>query len=153
MNEMAHIVLQIAHKTHLPVTRKIIFVWNYFVTRKKKQQSKKLRHVPGPQGVRGRNSNNDVVRQHLKWEPKISLRDGSFRIFLTMPFFVSFRFVCIVIFIIIKIRCFVGIARTFVWIAEQVEADRRAGVDIARYASSKVVALNTPDAVATNIRK
>jgi nucleoside-diphosphate-sugar epimerase len=30
-------------------------------------------HVPGPQGVRGRNSDNTRLRQVLGWEPKISL--------------------------------------------------------------------------------
>jgi len=34
------------------------------------------RHVPGPQGVRGRNSNNDRLRQVLGWEPQISLEEG-----------------------------------------------------------------------------
>jgi len=34
------------------------------------------RHVPGPQGVRGRNSDNSRLREVLGWEPQISLRDG-----------------------------------------------------------------------------
>ena len=34
------------------------------------------RHVPGPQGVRGRNSDNTRLRQVLRWEPEISLEDG-----------------------------------------------------------------------------
>ena len=34
------------------------------------------RHVPGPQGVRGRNSNNGRLRQVLGWEPQISLEEG-----------------------------------------------------------------------------
>lgn len=29
-----------------------------------------------PQGVRGRNSNNDLLRKVLNWEPKVSLEDG-----------------------------------------------------------------------------
>ncbi|MGB7210114.1 MAG: NAD-dependent epimerase/dehydratase family protein [Pyrinomonadaceae bacterium] len=33
-------------------------------------------HIDGPQGVRGRNSNNDKLRQVLGWEPQISLEDG-----------------------------------------------------------------------------
>jgi GDP-D-mannose 3',5'-epimerase len=37
------------------------------------------RHVPGPQGVRGRNSNNDRLRQVLGWEPQISLEEGMAR--------------------------------------------------------------------------
>src|SRR5215204_110706 len=34
------------------------------------------RHVPGPQGVRGRNSDNTLLRTVLGWEPSISLEDG-----------------------------------------------------------------------------
>lgn len=34
------------------------------------------RYVAGPQGVRGRNSNNDRLREVLGWEPQISLEDG-----------------------------------------------------------------------------
>src|SRR5438105_12856554 len=34
------------------------------------------RHVPGPQGVRGRNSDNTRLRDVLKWEPRISLEEG-----------------------------------------------------------------------------
>jgi nucleoside-diphosphate-sugar epimerase len=34
------------------------------------------KHVPGPQGVRGRNSNNDRLREVLGWEPEITLEDG-----------------------------------------------------------------------------
>lgn len=33
-------------------------------------------HVKGPQGVRGRNSDNTKVKKVLKWEPKISLEKG-----------------------------------------------------------------------------
>ena len=33
-------------------------------------------HVPGPQGVRGRNSDNTLLRQELGWEPRISLEEG-----------------------------------------------------------------------------
>ena len=36
----------------------------------------RLRHVPGPQGVRGRNSDNTRLRQVLGWEPAISLEEG-----------------------------------------------------------------------------
>jgi nucleoside-diphosphate-sugar epimerase len=34
------------------------------------------RHVPGPQGVRGRNSDNSRLREVLGWEPQISLEEG-----------------------------------------------------------------------------
>lgn len=36
----------------------------------------KIKHIPGPQGVRGRNSDNTQLRKVLNWEPKISLEDG-----------------------------------------------------------------------------
>jgi nucleoside-diphosphate-sugar epimerase len=34
------------------------------------------KHVTGPQGVRGRNSDNNRLRQVLGWEPQISLEEG-----------------------------------------------------------------------------
>jgi nucleoside-diphosphate-sugar epimerase len=34
------------------------------------------KHVPGPQGVRGRNSDNSRLRSVLKWEPRVSLEEG-----------------------------------------------------------------------------
>jgi len=36
----------------------------------------KINHIPGPQGVRGRNSDNKLIREVLNWEPKYSLVDG-----------------------------------------------------------------------------
>lgn len=35
-----------------------------------------LKHVPGPLGVRGRNSDNRLIRETLGWEPTASLEDG-----------------------------------------------------------------------------
>lgn len=37
------------------------------------------KHVPGPTGVRGRNSDNTLLRQVLDWEPRISLEEGLVR--------------------------------------------------------------------------
>jgi nucleoside-diphosphate-sugar epimerase len=34
------------------------------------------KHIAGPQGVRGRNSDNTHLRQVLSWEPQISLEEG-----------------------------------------------------------------------------
>jgi nucleoside-diphosphate-sugar epimerase len=34
------------------------------------------KHVTGPVGVRGRNSNNDLVKQELKWDYFMTLREG-----------------------------------------------------------------------------
>ncbi|MDR3737357.1 MAG: NAD-dependent epimerase/dehydratase family protein [Acidobacteriaceae bacterium] len=49
-----------------------------------------LKHIEGPLGVRGRNSDNKLIREKLGWEPHVPLRDG--------------------------------IAKTYAWISEQVEA-------------------------------
>lgn len=35
-----------------------------------------LKHIPGPLGVRGRNSNNKLIKETLGWAPSHSLRDG-----------------------------------------------------------------------------
>lgn len=34
------------------------------------------KHVPGPQGVRGRNSDNRLLNAVLEWSPQVSLEDG-----------------------------------------------------------------------------
>lgn len=35
-----------------------------------------IRHVPGPEGVRGRNSDNTLIRQELGWSPSVAINDG-----------------------------------------------------------------------------
>lgn len=35
-----------------------------------------IKHIPGPQGVRGRNSDNSLLREVLKWEPRVTLEEG-----------------------------------------------------------------------------
>lgn len=35
-----------------------------------------IKHIPGPEGVRGRNSDNKLILEKLGWEPTVSLRDG-----------------------------------------------------------------------------
>ncbi|KAL6775771.1 SNE1 [Auxenochlorella protothecoides x Auxenochlorella symbiontica] len=39
-------------------------------------KSTPIRHIPGPEGVRGRNSDNQLIREQLGWAPSITLRDG-----------------------------------------------------------------------------
>jgi nucleoside-diphosphate-sugar epimerase len=58
------------------------------------------KHVPGPQGVRGRNSDNSTLREVLGWEPHISLEEG--------------------------------LARTYLWIEEQVARSTLVGVGAGR---------------------
>jgi len=43
-------------------------------------------HVPGPQGVRGRNSDNTRLREVLGWEPEISLEEGFARTYEWIKF-------------------------------------------------------------------
>jgi nucleoside-diphosphate-sugar epimerase len=33
-------------------------------------------HIPGPLGVRGRNSQNDLVREKLEWDYSMTLEEG-----------------------------------------------------------------------------
>ena len=35
-----------------------------------------LKHIDGPLGVRGRNSNNDLIRETLNWNYEFSLKQG-----------------------------------------------------------------------------
>ena len=46
------------------------------ITMKAAGKTLSLRHVAGPQGVRGRNSHNELVRQKLGWVPSFTLHDG-----------------------------------------------------------------------------
>jgi len=56
MNTMAALALKFAGKSSLPI-----------------------KHIPGPEGVRGRNSDNDKIRKLLGWAPSITLEDGLHR--------------------------------------------------------------------------
>jgi GDP-D-mannose 3',5'-epimerase len=38
-----------------------------------------IEHIPGPQGVRGRNSDNALIIEKLGWSPSISLKEGMSR--------------------------------------------------------------------------
>ena len=35
-----------------------------------------IKHIPGPEGVRGRNSDNTMIKEKLGWAPSITLHDG-----------------------------------------------------------------------------
>jgi nucleoside-diphosphate-sugar epimerase len=35
-----------------------------------------IRNIPGPEGVRGRNSDNTLIRDYLSWAPSQPLRVG-----------------------------------------------------------------------------
>lgn len=52
MNDMAKTIMEIGEKTL------------------------EIEHIPGPEGVRGRNSDNDMIKECLGWAPGILLKDG-----------------------------------------------------------------------------
>jgi len=52
INELATIVMEIANKNQT------------------------IKHIPGPLGVRGRNSDNALIQEKLGWAPADSLRAG-----------------------------------------------------------------------------
>ena len=35
-----------------------------------------INNIPGPEGVRGRNSDNKLIKEKLNWEPSYPLRKG-----------------------------------------------------------------------------
>jgi GDP-D-mannose 3',5'-epimerase len=35
-----------------------------------------IKHIPGPEGVRGRNSDNALIKEKLGWEPDFPLKKG-----------------------------------------------------------------------------
>ena len=37
---------------------------------------KPIKHIPGPEGVRGRNSDNKLILEAIGWEPTVLLKDG-----------------------------------------------------------------------------
>eukprot|EP01128_Nolandella_sp_AFSM9_P010135 TRINITY_DN6960_c0_g1_i1.p2 TRINITY_DN6960_c0_g1~~TRINITY_DN6960_c0_g1_i1.p2 ORF type:complete len:364 (-),score=111.52 TRINITY_DN6960_c0_g1_i1:208-1266(-) len=41
-----------------------------------KSETVKINHIPGPEGVRGRNSDNTLIKEVLGWTPSITLKDG-----------------------------------------------------------------------------
>ena len=53
MNQMQEMALRFAGKPEMPI-----------------------KHIPGPEGVRGRNSNNDLIKEKLGYAPSVKLEDG-----------------------------------------------------------------------------
>jgi nucleoside-diphosphate-sugar epimerase len=46
------------------------------ITSKVAKKLVKKNHIDGPLGVRGRNSNNDLIREKLNWDYKLTLEEG-----------------------------------------------------------------------------
>jgi len=66
----------------------------------------KIKHIQGPTGVRGRNSENTLIKQVLGWYPSTPLK--------------------------------VGLHKTYEWIKQQIEKERKEGI-VFDYLESKVV--------------
>eukprot|EP01111_Echinosteliopsis_oligospora_P007150 TRINITY_DN2181_c0_g1_i1.p1 TRINITY_DN2181_c0_g1~~TRINITY_DN2181_c0_g1_i1.p1 ORF type:complete len:340 (+),score=111.58 TRINITY_DN2181_c0_g1_i1:87-1106(+) len=49
-----------------------------------KDKKVNIKHIPGPEGVRGRNSDNDIIKQELGWAPSIKLEDGLRKLYFWM---------------------------------------------------------------------
>jgi len=73
-----------------------------------------IKHIPGPEGVRGRNSDNNLIKQKLGWAPATSLS--------------------------------VGVKKLYHWLKEELEKEKKAGIDTTIYSSSKIVTNRTPEA-------
>ena len=41
----------------------------------------KIKHVEGPIGVNGRNSDNSLIKNKLNWNPSVELKDGMYRLY------------------------------------------------------------------------
>jgi GDP-D-mannose 3',5'-epimerase len=48
-----------------------------------------IKHIPGPEGVRGRNSDNKLILEKLGWEPTVTLHDGLK--YVSLPFVITVR--------------------------------------------------------------
>lgn len=121
MNEMAGIVLSFENKK-LPI-----------------------RHIPGPEGVRGRNSDNTLIKEKLGWAPTMRLK--------VLLSFASFNNILHFLLYIHSWTSFVivlphlpqdGLRVTYFWIKEQIEKEKFQGVDLSVYGSSKVVGTQAP---------
>ncbi len=47
-----------------------------FLVMKIAKKNLRIENIPGPEGVRGRSSHNDLILKDLKWEPKYNLFEG-----------------------------------------------------------------------------
>lgn len=45
------------------------------------QKKIRINHIEGPQGVRGRSSDNTLINQDLSWNPKVSLKEGMTKLY------------------------------------------------------------------------
>jgi dTDP-D-glucose 4,6-dehydratase len=41
-----------------------------------------IKHIDGPTGVRGRNSNNDLIKEKLSWNYEMSLEEGITKLYV-----------------------------------------------------------------------
>ena len=66
-----------------------------------------IKHIDGPMGVRGRTSNNELIKKELGWEPTIRIEEG--------------------------------LKKTYFWIKEEIETQKKDGKDISDFSKSEIV--------------
>ena len=113
----------------------------------------KLKHIPGPEGVRGRNSDNTLIKEVLGWAPSTPLAVGLRKTYEVR----SPRWWLLQVFLFLVAMAIFGCRFRFAkrhivfvsslpnpqWIKTQIEAERAQGVDVSVYAQSKVVTQST----------
>ncbi|RZS24259.1 hypothetical protein BHM03_00057312 [Ensete ventricosum] len=117
MNEMAEIVLSFEEKK-LPI-----------------------HHIPGPEGVRGRNSDNTLIKEKLGWAPTMKLKVSIHKSDLISS---STQLLQSIHALFLVPLAQDGLRITYFWIKEQIEKEKSQGQDISVYGSSKVVGTQAP---------
>lgn len=128
-----------------------------------------IHHIPGPEGVRGRNSDNTLIKEKLGWAPTMRLKVNF--LFPAVPLYlqpyskVGFLWEAKLHTanyrerkLIQPLKVFTycenltrhifplqdGLRITYFWIKEQIEKEKTQGVDLSIYGSSKVVGTQAP---------
>lgn len=117
MNEMAEIVLSFEN-TNLPI-----------------------HHIPGPEGVRGRNSDNTLIKEKLGWAPSMKLKVCNMELFISWHLSHEFLTWWCDHFLLFQQD---GLRITYFWIKDQIEKEKVQGLDVSVYGSSKVVGTQAP---------
>ena len=128
---------------------------------------KSIRHIPGPEGVRGRNSDNKLILEKLGWEPTIRLEVGGgsgpgrgrggggggrgseevvcFR--CRHPLLTIRNMLCPGR--VVRLLLQDGLRLTYGWIKGELEKQTQAGKDVSEFSKSMVVGTQAPKELGT----
>ena len=122
-------------------------------------EEKKLRihHIPGPEGVRGRNSDNKLIKEKLGWAPTMRLKVPQKNIIIITQSSLKIEWefdwqsdtLCDLVFVWWNQE---GLRITYFWIKEQIEKEKAKGSDVSLYGSSKVVGTQAPVQLVGSLR-